>query len=146
MRPDGRLMVSVMMLAIFVFFVGQALTFREGAGTMPLLVGIPAILLCLLQIALDLRKGRGNIVKSAMLIAEERPIVLWLLAFFFAIIAFGFAYGAPPLVAAYLYFAARERPVVAVAGGIFCVAVLSFLFERLLNIQLFEGLVTGLLI
>src|SRR5262245_26703968 len=114
MRPDGRLVVSLMMLAIFVFFVGQALTFREGARAMPLLVGIPAILLCLLQIALDLRRGRSTIVKSAMLIAEERPIVLWLLAFFFAIIAFGFAYGAPPLVVAYLYFAARERPVVAI--------------------------------
>jgi len=138
-------MVSVIMLAIFVFFVGQALTFREGARAMPLMVGIPAILLCLLQIALDLRKRHGAILRSAILIVEERPIVLWLLAFFFAIIAFGFAYGAPPLVAAYLYFAARERPVVAITGGIFCVVVLSFLFERLLNVQLFEGLVTGLL-
>lgn len=145
MRPDGRLLVSVMMLAIFVFFVGQALTFREGARAMPLMVGIPAILLCLLQIALDLRKRRGAIVQSAILIVEERPIVLWVLAFFFTIIAFGFANGAPPLVAAYLYFAARERPVVAIAGGIFCVVVLSFLFERLLNVQLFEGLVKGLL-
>jgi hypothetical protein len=146
MRPDGRLMVSVMMLVIFVFFVGQALTFRADARAMPLLIGIPAIVLCLLQIALDLRRGRGAIVQTALLIAEERPIVLWILAFFFAIIAFGFAYGAPPLVAVYLYFAARERPVVAIAGGLFCVVVLSFLFERLLQIQLFEGLVTGLFI
>lgn len=145
MRPDGRLAMSVMMLAIFVFFVGQALAFREGARAMPLLVGIPAILLCLLQIALDLRKRGGAIVQSATLLAQERPIILWLLAFFLAIIAFGFAYGAPLLVVAYLYFAARERPIVALAGGAFSIIVLSFVFERLLQVQLFEGLVTALI-
>jgi hypothetical protein len=145
MKSDGRLAVSVMMLAIFVFFVGQALAFRPEARAMPLLVGVPAILLCLLQIALDLRRQGGAIIKSATLLAEERPIAIWLLAFFVAIIAFGFAYGAPPMVAAYLYFAARERLLVAIAGGAFSIVVLSFVFEKLLQVQLFDGLVTAFL-
>jgi hypothetical protein len=112
---------------------------------MPLLVGIPAIVLCLLQIALDLTRQGRTAAKTALLLAEERPVVVWLLAFFLGIIVFGFAYGAPPLVAAYLYFAGRERPLVAIAGGAFSIVVLSFVFEKLLKIQLFEGLIVAFL-
>lgn len=145
MKIDGRFGVSLMMLAIFLFFVGQALFFQPQARAMPLLVGIPAILLCLLQIALELKKQGRAAVKAILLLPQERPIILWLLAFLAGIIAFGFAFGAPPLVAAYLYFAARERLLVAIAGGVFSVIVLSFVFEKLLKVQLFEGLVTAFL-
>jgi hypothetical protein len=142
MKIDGRLMVSLMMLAIFVFFVGQALAFRPEARTMPLLVGVPAIFLCILQIVLDLhRRSPKSIVPVG-----EWPLIAWLAAFFAGILTFGFAYGAPLLVAAYLYFAARERLAVAIAGGVFCALMLSFGFEKLLNLQLFEGLITPLLL
>ena len=145
MKIDGRLAVSLMMLAIFLFFVGQALAFDPQARAMPLLVGIPAILLCLVQITLDLKEQGRATVKTILLLPQERPIVLWLLAFLAGIIAFGFAYGAPALVAAYLYFGARERPLVAIAGGVFSIVVLSFVFEKLLKVQLFEGLITAFL-
>ena len=146
MKLDGRLAVSLMMLAIFLLFVGQAaLLFSPEARAMPLLVGLPAIGLCVLQIILDLRRQGGQAVKSALVALDDRPLIAWLVAFFFGIIAFGFTYGAPPLVAAYLYFAARERPLVALAGGAFCLFVLLLIFEKLLNVQLFEGLVTPLL-
>ena len=117
MRLDGRLAVTLMMLAIFLFFVVQALTFQPQARAMPLLVGIPAILLCLAQIVLDLRKQGHAAVKTVLLSIEERPIAIWLLVFFIGIIAFGFTFGAPLLVAAYLYFGAREGPIVALAGA-----------------------------
>ncbi len=145
MKVDGRMAVSLLMLAIFVFFVGQALAFRPEARAMPLLVGIPGILLCLVQIVLDWRKQNGTAPKAPFLTVAERSLAAWLLLFLLGIIAFGFSYGAPPLVAAYLYFAARERPWVAVAGGIVCAAMLLLLFEKLLKVQLFEGLVTPLL-
>ena len=146
MRLDGRLAVSLMMLAIFLFFVGQAPAFQPQARAMPLLVGIPAIVLCLVQIVLELRKQGGAVAKAVLLSAEERPIAVWLLVFFVGIIAFGFTYGAPLLVAAYLYFGARERPIVAIAGGIFCLVIVYFAFERLLMVDLFDGLVTRLVL
>ena len=145
MKLDGRLAVSLMMLAIFLLFVGQALLFSPEARAMPLLVGVPAIGLCVLQIILDLRRQGGQAVKSALVALDDRPLIAWLAAFFFGIIAFGFTYGAPPLVAAYLYFAARERPLVAITGGAFCLFVLLVVFEKLLNVQLFDGLVKPLL-
>lgn len=145
MKIDGRMAVSLMMLAIFVFFVGQALAFRPDARAMPLLVGIPGILLCLVQIVLDWRKQDDTAAKAPFLTTAERSLAIWLLLFLLGIIAFGFGYGAPPLVAAYLFFAARERPSVAVAGGAACALMLILLFEKLLKVQLFEGLVTPLL-
>ena len=145
MKLDGRLAVSLMMLAIFLLFVGQALLFSPEARAMPLLVGLPAIGLCVLQIILDLRRQGAQAVKSALVALDDRPLIAWLVAFFFGIIAFGFTYGAPPLVAAYLYFAARERPLVAITGGAFCLFVLLVVFEKLLNVQLFDGLVMPLL-
>jgi len=145
MKLDGRLAVSLMMLAIFLLFVGQALLFSPEARAMPLLVGLPAIGLCVLQIILDLRRQGAQAVKSALVALDDRPLIAWLAAFFFGIIAFGFTYGAPPLVAAYLYFAARERPLVAITGGAFCLFVLLVVFEKLLNVQLFDGLVMPLL-
>ena len=146
MKLDGRLAASLMMLAIFLLFVGQALLFSPEARAMPLLVGLPAIGLCILQIVLDLRRQGRQAVETAMVALEDRPLIVWLAVFFFGIVAFGFTYGAPPLVAAYLYFAARERLLMAIAGAAFCLFMLLLVFEKLLNVQLFEGLITPLLI
>jgi hypothetical protein len=61
---DGRTMnrfssaVTVLMLAIFVTMVAVAATYSEKARFMPLVIGIPAICLCLLQLAMDLRGAR----------------------------------------------------------------------------------------
>ena len=51
--------MTVFMLAVFSIMVVVALSYPEGARFMPLTVGIPGILLCCLQIALDLRKSNG---------------------------------------------------------------------------------------
>ncbi len=54
-----RQSMTVFMLAVFTFMVVTALSYPEGARFMPLTVGIPGILLCCLQIALDWRKKNG---------------------------------------------------------------------------------------
>jgi hypothetical protein len=48
--------MTVFMLVVFSTVVGISLTYPEGARFMPLTVGIPGILLCLLQIGLDFRR------------------------------------------------------------------------------------------
>lgn len=50
--------MTVVMLAIFVVLVGLASGYPPGARFMPFVVGIPAIVLCLLQLALDARERR----------------------------------------------------------------------------------------
>jgi hypothetical protein len=68
--------MSIAMLAIFVVMVGIASTYPAGARFMPFVIGIPAILLCLLQMVLDIRAARqapeAKDHRSEMEIAEQR--------------------------------------------------------------------------
>lgn len=50
--------MTLLMLVIFTVMVGVASTYPPAARFMPFLVGIPAIGLCLLQLALDLYRRR----------------------------------------------------------------------------------------
>ncbi len=50
--------MTLLMLAIFTVMVGVASTYPPAARFMPFIVGIPAIALCLLQLALDLYRRR----------------------------------------------------------------------------------------
>ena len=51
--------MTLVMLAIFTAMVGVATTYPPAARFMPFVVGIPAIALCLLQLALDLYRRRA---------------------------------------------------------------------------------------
>jgi hypothetical protein len=51
--------MTLVMLAIFTAMVGIASTYPSAAAFMPLTIGIPAIGLCLLQLALDLYRNRA---------------------------------------------------------------------------------------
>jgi hypothetical protein len=55
--------MNFVMLAIFVTLVGIASQYPPQARFMPFVVGIPAIGLCLLQIFLDIRAARRNVVE-----------------------------------------------------------------------------------
>lgn len=54
--------MTLLMLAIFTGMVGIATTYPAAAGFMPFTIGIPAIGLCLIQLAIDLRRGRASAV------------------------------------------------------------------------------------
>jgi hypothetical protein len=65
--------MTVVMLAIFVVLVGLASGYPPGARFMPFVVGIPAIVLCLLQLALDARqRRRGETEVSDTRSAKEK--------------------------------------------------------------------------
>lgn len=56
-------LMNFVMLAIFGTMVGIATQYPPQARFMPMVVGIPAIALCLLQIVLDIREARRKIVE-----------------------------------------------------------------------------------
>jgi hypothetical protein len=67
--------MTILMLAIFSVMVGIASTYPPGARFMTFVVGIPAIALCLLQLALDLSRRRAAAVDdgpSALQSAEDQ--------------------------------------------------------------------------
>ena len=66
--------MTLLMLAIFVVMVGISTTYPEGARFMTFVVGIPAIALCILQLVLDLYRGRAAAedTRSTMQQAEDQ--------------------------------------------------------------------------
>jgi len=67
--------MTFVMLAIFVVMVGVATTYPPGAQFMVFVIGIPAIGLCLLQLALDLHRRRAaeaDGAQSALQQAEDQ--------------------------------------------------------------------------
>lgn len=69
----SRQSMTLFMLAVFVVMVGVAFTYPEGARFMPLTIGVPGLLLCLLQIGLDFRaKPDTGPEKDEILEAQEK--------------------------------------------------------------------------
>lgn len=65
------LTMTLVMLAIFAVMVGVAATYPEDARFMPFVVGIPALALCALQLALDLWTRRHPAAPTDALSAIE---------------------------------------------------------------------------
>lgn len=144
--------VTLVMLAIFTAMVVTALGFPRNARFMPLVVGIPAIGLCLLQLLLDLRAARRAR-------APRRPIPqegeesdfgpgtrgaevrswLWLLGFLGGVLLFGFLLAAPLLIASYLRREAGVRWGRALLAAGVAAGLLHLLFQEALGFRLFEG-------
>ncbi len=141
---SGRVLMAVVMLAIFVTMSLMALGFPEKARLMPLMIGIPGSALALVQVLLELRTA----IDEAVEFDEERRearrnewhMFSWMLLFFFGILGFGFVYAAPLLVFGFLYLGKNESFTVGVIGAAATWAVLYGLFEKAFEIQLFNGL------
>ncbi len=141
-------LVTLTMLAIFSGMVAMASTYPAGARFMPYVIGIPSIGLCLLQLALDLRRSVG--VPAAPVEADEEPVEIaaelktwaYFVVFVGGVLLFGFLVCAPFLVTIYLWREAKVRPTYALIAGCTFTLALHLMFERLLTFRLHEGFVT----
>jgi len=149
---NGRIATTLVMLVIFAGMALMAIHYPPKARFMPLLVAIPATVLCLMQLAIDVRRSLRESADGASLDAEEiarRPrevkMFFWLAVFFFGILAFGFLYAAPVLILAFLRFGERESWAVSIVAGVASAAVIYLVFARMLELFVFEGLVPPLI-
>jgi hypothetical protein len=139
---EGRILVSGIMLLAFATAVGLSFTYAPEARFLPLVIGIPGLLLSGVQLIKELRERQGTPVVTPEEHKREGRMFIWFIAFVVALVLFGFLYAGPALVAAFLYFSGRERWYVALAAAVFAWAVLYGVFERFLGLPLFEGLVS----
>ena len=141
---EGRIVVSLIMLALFAGMVGYAFTFPADARFLPWVIGIPGLLFCIGQLIIELR-DRTTEERDPSERRRELKMFAWFVAFIVAILLFGFVYAGPVLVAAYLYFDWHERPVVVLTSAIVAFAVLFGIFEWALELRLFGGFLDRML-
>src|SRR5215469_13426223 len=141
---EGRILVSGIMVVVFATAVLLSLTYAPEARVLPLVIGIPGLILSAVQLVKELRYNPDIVI-----VPEERrreaTMFAWFLTFVAGLVLFGFLYAGPALVAAYLYFAGRERWYMALAAAVITWAILYGIFERFLGLPLFDGLVMQLI-
>jgi hypothetical protein len=138
---EGRILVSAIMLLAFTTAVGLSFTYAPEARFLPLVIGIPGLLLSGVQLIKELREPTVAPAVTKEEHVREGRMFAWFIAFVVALVLFGFLYAGPALVAAFLYFSGREKWYVALAAAAFAWVVLYGVFERFLGLPLFEGLV-----
>lgn len=150
LRPQAVL--TLVMLAFFGTLSAIALTFPPSAALMPLIIGIPAVILCLVQLFSDLRAGiiegdthSGGYDAGHQRFKAELSMFFWIFAFLVGILAFGFVFAAPVLVLAFIWLGSREKFIYGLFGAIGTEVILYLVFDRLLGLTLFSGFVTPLL-
>jgi hypothetical protein len=120
------------------------LSYPAAAASMPMIIGGVGAALSLLQLIRELRASRGAYEEQIDL-RKDLPIYLWVWAFVIAVVAFGFVIAAPVMLFAYLRWRSAEAWWLCLLLPAAVLAILYGLFETVLGVPLFEGLVTPLI-
>lgn len=145
----SSLAMSAVMLAIFTLMTAiAALTYPEGARFQPLIIGIPAIALCVLQLVLDLRARAATQTSTTETDASrEKPLSprrelrawSWFLSLIGGVLLLGFWMTIPIFLVAFLRYEARCDWPRSAGLGIAAAAALYLLFGLVLRSSLHEG-------
>lgn len=157
--------LTIVMLVFFVVMVGLSMEFPAKARFMPLIVGLPAIALCLIQLGIDLRPSakRAFHAPRAGLAQQTGPepdlpefgphtvsqeLLMWtyFVAFVAGILVFGFYVSVPVLLLTFLRREAEASWRFASSLAAAATLVLYLMFGALLQIQLHPGFVTPWLV
>jgi hypothetical protein len=127
------------MVAVFAGMVALAGTYPAEASFLPFVIGIPGIVLCAVQLLLDLRTKDEAPRAERQDIRRELTIFAWLIAFLAGLLLFGFVYATPVLLFAFLRIGMGERLAVSLTGAAIGLPLVYVVFELLLEIPLYEG-------
>ncbi len=150
-RPSA--IFSFCALIFFCVFVYQASDWRLQARLYPYAIGIPMIILALIQVILDLK---GYVPKQsddaapvdfqqtttvAPEIAFKRTVVMfsWFVGFFIACWLVGFTIAIPLVVFSYMFFQGKEKFVLVSILTVIAFVFYYSLFVKLLNLPFPDG-------
>jgi hypothetical protein len=154
MKIKPQFLFSVLVVAFFAFFIYEAREWRLQARLYPWTIGIPMLLLAVLQFVLELKGAEKKEISDAppvdfqftqtvdSTVARRRTvnILSWMVGFSLSIWLIGFSPSVPLVVLLYLKAQSRESWTLSLA--LTGVAWLLFwgLFVRLLHLPFPEGL------
>lgn len=145
---SDRILTTLTMLALFSGACLLALELPSKAAFMPLLIGVPGVLLCVAQLVLDIMRQRqeGPPVdvaeapeKSGDQAKSELEMFLWLIEFTVALLLFGFVVGGPLSVLLFVRLSSKDSWLNAFFAGAGTLVVLYGVFIWLLELTLFRG-------
>ena len=141
-------------LIFFCIFVYQAHEWRMQARLYPWAIGIPMILLAIIQVIFDLKGVEskqndaapvdiqlGQNVDPEVAFKRTVNIFCWFFGFFLGCWLIGFTYTIPIIVFSYMYFHGKEK--LWLAGTLTIIAFVFYysLFVRLLNLPFPDGMI-----
>lgn len=148
---NGRVLTAIVMLGIFLIMTLLALDFPTKAKLMPLLIGIPAVLLGLVQLIIEYRAVAQELAEGGKQAdaekegkegkKDEKQMIMWITVFFITILSLGFIYAAPILVFSFLYFGSKESLKIALISSASTWLLMFIIFVEWFKISLFEGLI-----
>ena len=154
LRFDSKALFSVVVVVLVALALWQSRNFGFRAGLFPWAIGIPTLVLALLQLNKDVtgrKKPKAAAVWEAALdippeVATRRTLTIigWTVGFFVMIWLLGFTYAVPVVMILYLKFAGREKWPMTLIVTFFTWLFFHGLFERALNVPFPEGLLIGL--
>lgn len=151
---DGRVGMAFAMVVIFAAMVIMAAGYPATARFLPLVIGIPGLMLATLQLAIEIRRAAREPVPQAAAapadvggdggdprtrLRREGTLFLYLVGLVAAILLLGFVIAAPLFVATFLWLREHESPRVIAMGSFATLAVLYVVFEVLLELSLYRG-------
>jgi TctA family transporter len=150
LRFDSKALFSVVVVVLIALALWQSRNFGFRAGLFPWAIGIPTLVLALLQLIKDVtgrKKPKSAAVWEGALdippeVATRRTLAIigWTLGFFVMIWLLGFTYAVPVVMILYLKFAGREKWPMTLIVTFFIWLFFHGLFERALNVPFPEGL------
>jgi len=147
---NGRVLTALVMLTIFVLMTVLALDFPLKSRLIPMMIGIPAILLALVQLVIEYRSVSQKPDAAELVNPEkeenegqkdEKLMFLWTFLFFIGILCFGFVYASPVLVFGFLYLGSKESLKVSIISAVGTWLVIYVSFVKWFQIPLFSGLI-----
>ena len=155
MKITPAAIFSFCALVFFIIFVYLAQDWRLQARLYPYAIGIPMLILAIVQVILDLKGVKAKQSSDATPMdfqftkdvdpttAKKRAIIMfsWLIAFFLLIWLVGFPIGIPVMMFAYLKFQGRESWKLSILLTVIAWLCFWGLFVRLLHLPFPDGLV-----
>ena len=151
-RPQS--IFSFLSLIFFIVFVYQAQDWRLQARLYPFAIGIPMIILALIQVILDLKGIESKqtdaapvdfqatkTVEPALAFKRTVNIFSWFFGFFFGCWLVGFSITIPVMVFSYMYFHGKEKLWLSATLTVIAYIFFWALFVKLLTLPFPDGLI-----
>lgn len=140
MRISGAAIFSAALAAVAAYAVITALRWPSKAALFPLVMGIPLLVLALVQMVIDARGAPGDAPPSR---AAAANVLSWMAGFIALVFLLGFPLAVPCFICGYLVIEGREPWLLSLALALVAWGAFYLLFQKLLHFPFDAGLLTG---